>query len=241
MKEIAKEIDCSPYLISGNGSIIYNLNEEKTIYTNYLQKEKVLEIIKICEENSIFYSVFMTEIVITKSLKHDVAFYSYENTANGEMEIEIIEDIYEYVQKHEKEDFLKITICDNNKIIFSRIMDILKQIGGVDVLDVGHMSTKRVNTGEEEIKIAYFYTEITNENANKWTALQFLMKELGISSEEIMVIGDNVNDEEMIRNAGMGIAMGNSYPALKEMANDVVADNNKSGVAEAINKHINNA
>ena len=49
-----------------------------------------------------------------------------------------------------------------------------------------------------------------------------------------MTIGDNVNDKLMIENAGMGIAMGNSAPYIKEIADKVVANNNEDGVAEAV-------
>ena len=49
-----------------------------------------------------------------------------------------------------------------------------------------------------------------------------------------MSIGDNINDKEMLENAGMGIAMGNSAPYIKEMAKDVTLDNNANGVAEAL-------
>ena len=49
-----------------------------------------------------------------------------------------------------------------------------------------------------------------------------------------MAIGDNINDKMMIENAGMGVAMGNSDPAVKEVADKVVANNNENGVAEAI-------
>ena len=38
----------------------------------------------------------------------------------------------------------------------------------------------------------------------------------------------------MIENAGCGVVMGNSAPYIKEIANMVVADNNKDGVAEAV-------
>jgi len=228
MKGLATDIEASLYLVAGNGSVVYNIQEEKAIYTNYLSKEKVLEIVKKCDENSIFYSVFMNDTIITKGLKHDISFFSYENRLNEEMKIEVLEDIYEYVQNYENNDFLKITICDNNKIIFSRIMNVLREIKNIDVLDVAHMSTKRIKTGLEEIKIAYFYTEITNENANKWTALEYLIKELGITAEETMTIGDNINDIEMIKKSGMGVAMGNSYPELKEISKDSVADNDLS-------------
>lgn len=53
-----------------------------------------------------------------------------------------------------------------------------------------------------------------------------------------MAIGDNINDESIIRNAGMGVAMGNSAPYIQSFANCIVASNNEDGVAEAIYRYI---
>ena len=85
--------------------------------------------------------------------------------------------------------------------------------------------------------LEYFYTEITNENTDKWNAIKFLTNELGISKDEVMAIGDNVNDKMMIENAGCGVAMGNSAPYIKESADIVVSNNNEDGVAEAIEQN----
>ena len=84
-----------------------------------------------------------------------------------------------------------------------------------------------------------FYTEITNQNVNKWVALEELMKILKITRDEVIAIGDNINDKEMIENAGIGIVTGNSSPVMKEIADTIVSSNDESGVAEAINKYIN--
>ena len=59
-----------------------------------------------------------------------------------------------------------------------------------------------------------------------------------IKPEEVMAIGDNMNDKEMIQNSGLGVVMGNSNPIIKEMANVIVSDNNSEGVLEAINRFI---
>ena len=53
-----------------------------------------------------------------------------------------------------------------------------------------------------------------------------------------MAIGDNVNDKEMIENAGLGVVMGNSSPQMKELADIVVSDNNSDGIVEAVEKFI---
>ena len=69
---------------------------------------------------------------------------------------------------------------------------------------------------------------------DKWNAIIWLAKNLNINENEIMAIGDNINDKLMIENTGMGVAMGNSAPYIKEIADKVVSDNNDNGVAQAI-------
>ena len=91
-----------------------------------------------------------------------------------------------------------------------------------------------------DIPIEYFYTEIANENTNKWTAIKFLIEKLDIKKEEVMAIGDNANDIEMVENAGLGVAMGNSMLSVNGIGDIIVKDNNSDGVAEAINAYINN-
>jgi len=113
----------------------------------------------------------------------------------------------------------------------------LRQIKNIDVLEVAHLSRKLIKEGTRIVPIEYFYTEITNKNVNKWNAIAFLIEQLGIRKEEVMAIGDNVNDIEMIKNAGLGIAVNNSAPYIKEIADVIVLDNNSNGVAEAINRY----
>lgn len=102
------------------------------------------------------------------------------------------------------------------------------------------MSRKTIKDGTEDVQIEYFYTEITNKNVNKWTAIEYLLELENISPEEVMAIGDNVNDKEMIENSGLGVVMGNSSDQMKALANVVVSDNNSDGIVEAIQEYILN-
>lgn len=238
---IANEIKTNNYLISGNGATIYDIQNNKVLYNSYMSKKKVLEIIEICEKNSMFYNVYTNDVILTKSLNYNILFYHNENKKNPEdkkIKINIIDNIYKYIEEYEKEDILKITICDSNEFVFKSIMNKLKNIKNVDVLEVSHMSKKIIKHGSQEHEIAYYYTEITNENVNKWTALKELIKKLGIKEEEVIAIGDNINDKVMIENAGIGIVTGNSSPEMKKNADEVVSSNNDDGVAEAIINHI---
>ena len=238
---IASEINSDKYLISGNGASIYDIQKDEIIYNNYMTKEKVLEIIDICEKNSMFYNIYTNNSVLTKTLNYNILFYHNENKKNPEdkkIKINIINDMYSYIKNYVGDDLLKITICDSDRTIFNSIINKLKTVKNIDILEVEHMSRKIIKHGTEKFEISFFYTEITNQNVNKWSAIQELMKILKITKDEVIAIGDNVNDKEMIENAGVGIVTGNSSPAMKAIADLVVSSNDESGVAEAINKYV---
>lgn len=241
VENLAIELGVDNYLISGNGAVVYDIKERQIIYNQFLSKEKVLQIAKICEENSIYYNVYTETEIVTKSLSYNVLFYYYENLKKPEdkrTQINIVNDVVKYIEEYEKDRFLKITICEKNRLIFNSILRKINEVKDLDVLEVEFMSRKKVKNGTDEIPIEYFYTEITNQNVNKWTALEFLMNKLEIKPKEVAAIGDNMNDKEMIENSGLGIVMGNSNSKMKELADIVVKDNNSDGVCEAIEKYL---
>ena len=237
VKNLANEIGNNHYIICGNGSLIYDLQKEEIIYDKFIDKRKVLQIIQICEQNSIYYNVYTEDMVIAKNLSNNVLFYHQENAnkpENKKTKINLVDNIYDYVKNLENENILKFTISDQSNIIFNSIIKKIREIKNIDVLDVAHMSRKMIKSGTEEVSLEYYYTEITSENVDKWIAISWLADKLNINKEEIMTIGDNINDKMMIKNAGMGIAMGNSAPYIQEIADKVVANNNEDGVAEAV-------
>lgn len=238
VKTIAQEINSNKYFISGNGAIIYDITNDEIIYENTLKKQKVLDIIKICEENSIYYNIYTEKEILAKSLQCNVLYYYKENLNKDEKnktQINIVENIYNYISNRD-EKVVKITICDNHQVIFNSIMRKLKEISEIEVLEVSHMSRKIIKQGTEDVPIEYFYTEISAKNVDKWNAIEFLKEKMRIEKNEIIAIGDNMNDKTMIENAGLGIAMGESTPVIKEIA-DVVTDTNcNDGVAKALEK-----
>ena len=242
-KSLAVEIGLDNYIISGNGAVVYDIKNEEVVYDKFLSKEQVFNVIDVCEANSIFYNIYTEDEVITKSLNYNVLFYHKENIKKIEEKrthINVVSNVKEYIEQSGNTKFLKITVCDESKMIFNGIIRKLKELGGLDILNVEHMSRKKFKLGTEEVSIEYHYTEITNENVNKWTAIEYLLNKLNIDKNDVVAIGDNINDREMIENSGLGIVMGNSNPIMKEIGNVVVADNNSEGVLEAFNKYILN-
>ena len=119
IKAIAKEIDSKNYFIAGNGAIVYDVKKEEIIYEKTMSKEKVLEIIKICEENSISYNVYTEQEILSTGLKYNVLYYHKENLKKEESKktkINIVNNMYEYIKNKNDARFLKITICDEKKL-----------------------------------------------------------------------------------------------------------------------------
>ena len=96
------------------------------------------------------------------------------------------------------------------------------------------MSRKIIRQGTEDVPIEYFYTEISAKNVDKWNTIEFLAQKMNILPEEMVAIGDNINDIKMINNAGLGVAMGQSSPKVQEMANYITKTNLEDGVSYAI-------
>lgn len=240
MEKMSIELGINNFLVAGNGACIYDIQNKKNIYESYIEKQKALKIIKVCKENSIFFNIYTNEGIITESLNYNVKVFNNENNYrpnNKRTNIEIVDNIETYIGNNNFK-ILKIIICDESKIIFNNIIEKLKNIKGVDVLDIEHMSRKIIRVGTEEHKVEYFYTEVTNQSTNKWRTLEFLGERLNIKKEEMICIGDNINDLEMVKNAGIGIVMKNSALEKQNIADYITEDNNSDGVANAIYKYV---
>ena len=243
VKSFASQIGSENYSICGNGAILYDMANDKILYNKFISKKKILEIIKICEENNIYYNVYTETEILTRTIQYSALFYKQENERKNskyQTNIKVVDDVYKYVKEDKNNNYIKVTIYDDNIQIFNQILKKLRKIWGIDVLDVGHMSRKMVKIDNEDVEIKYYYTEITKKNVNKWNAIKVLIKKLGIKPSEVVAFGDNVNDKEMLEKAGLGVVMENSADYIKKYADKVTTENNSDGVAEAIEKYVLN-
>jgi hydroxymethylpyrimidine pyrophosphatase-like HAD family hydrolase len=78
--------------------------------------------------------------------------------------------------------------------------------------------------------------EVFAAGVDKWRGLQWVAQQHEIATDEIVVIGDEINDIAMIRAAGCGIAMGNAIDLIKREADHVTLTCEQSGVAHAIDQ-----
>lgn len=107
-----------------------------------------------------------------------------------------------------------------------KLDDLYKELTG-DFRDIVHIT-----------KSKSFFLEFAHPLATKGRALHSLATSLGFTAEEVMAVGDSQNDLDMIKYAGLGVAMGNAVPQIKELARYITCKNDDDGVAEAIEKFV---
>lgn len=240
VKEIAKMMSVDNYMICDNGASIYDINSDELVYAEYIDKPTVLDIVKTCIENNIYYMVFTTKEIIVKDLKHmALAFYkkrhNYGDEVSGAAKITYAD--IDYIE-NVKEKFIRIIVCDQDRVVYNSIVKKLKKYDSVELMAAPHISNKIINDGEKQILLTYSYVELLPKNTNKWIAIQKLTNKLNIKPEEVMAIGDNFNDIEMIKNAGLGVAMNNGSPVAKEVARVIAPSNDQDGVAVVLEQYV---
>lgn len=86
------------------------------------------------------------------------------------------------------------------------------------------------------LDLQFFYyadcaADVVHKGTSKATGLDWLLGTLGLSAAQLVAAGDSSNDLAMIRYAGLGVAMGNADPAVKEAADAVCPTDEEDGVA----------
>ena len=74
------------------------------------------------------------------------------------------------------------------------------------------------------------------QNIDKAHSLQKLLSSIGLTADEMICCGDGYNDLSMIEYAGLGVAMENAQPVIKEAANFVTRSNDEDGILYVIDR-----
>lgn len=110
--------------------------------------------------------------------------------------------------------------------------------GTPEEMDGAEQDFKRLQLEElHAIRSGDSFIDVMSTAASKGKAVKQLAEQWQVPRERIMAIGNYYNDVEMLRFAGLGIAMGNSPEAVKSAADAVTASNNEDGVAAAFVKY----
>jgi len=81
-----------------------------------------------------------------------------------------------------------------------------------------------------------FFLEIMPPGVDKAFALEKLMEHLNLSVESLICVGDGYNDVSMMKYAGLGVAMDNAHPGVKEHADYITKSNDEDGIVDVLEK-----
>lgn len=233
VKNFCKNLHAS-YGIFGNGSQIVDLKTGKEIFRKVLSQEEVNKCINIAKEQNLHVHIYTENQVITPQLLYmDLRNFKLKKSIyQCDLDFKLVPNIEEYIKMHDPVIFKLVISSTNN------LEELKERINSKMNLTV-YRITKLKEYRDKIINKEYEYLDITPNKTNKEEALKILSKYLNFVPLEVMAIGDNLNDIDMIKNSGIGVAVANAYDAVKKVATyTTLKDAQNSGFAEAVYKYI---
>ena len=219
--------------INLNGAMVFN-TQGKLMVKEPIKRDKALEIIHLLEKTDYYFEIITAEHVYYNSkmrrianfahlvtgLNKNISFKKAVSVAGGSdqvLKVNFVKDYRELISQPNFEVMKLIAFNNRGEEAFKSIKKDLANLGNIVV----------TASGANNI-------EINSIKAQKGIALMDYAKLQGYKTEEVAAIGDNLNDESMISMAGVGVAMANAIPKIKQLASIVTKINNEDGVAFAI-------
>ena len=180
-------------------------------------------------EATLTEDVVRTSIRLTEKQPLDMIVYS-------DMKL-WVREMTPVIREYMKKDRVQCRPWDTPDFLFqSKVNKILIIKNDQDFSPVLEALAPMAGTRCELVRSEPTYLEILPASVSKGRALKMLVDRMGIDIREVIAIGDNLNDLEMIREAGLGVAVENAHPQLKEHAQYIAASNLDHAVADVIQK-----
>ena len=212
------------YFITSNGGAVYDAVEDKTLYSAEILPERALQVLDYMDTLDVIYdcyagnSGYMNRSFMEKADAYfpgpvlHAMLHSYTLKTR-----EPVEDLREFIRSS-NQPLLKL------QMFFGDYTERKRQLALLPDLFPDLVITSSLDNN----------IEINSAEATKGRALGALCRALGLSKDEVMAFGDGSNDLEMLRYAGLAVAMENADPALKQEADYITRTNNQSGFAAAL-------
>lgn len=226
-KRFVEEIDENLIIFANNGNIVRNIKDDRVLIKKYLDTDDFYTLIREGEVKGLHPIIHVDyfdegyDILI----ESDVNDLKYSNYFSGKVD-----------GCKQVEDFLLVKDPRVLTVVYMGEEDEIESF-----LDsVTKKYPEKYSSNIMENISAGALLEIMNPLGSKWLSLEEYSKEKGISREEIIAIGDDNNDIEMIKKAGLGIAMKNASLGVKKVADIITKeDNNEDGVANILREVLN--
>lgn len=232
-KDICSKCNAS-YGIFGNGTQIINLKTGEEIYKNIVSIEDFNICYEIAKKHNLHVHIYTDSEIVTSKLEYmDLRNYILNGSKNSDsLKFKIINDLHSYVNKNKSQIF-KLVISSQSSLDAIKTTILEKSN-----LNINHIK-KTKQYKDTIINKEYEYLDITPKNIGKGYALNYLSNLLNVNTQDIMAIGDNVNDIDMLKVSGIGVTLSDAYDEIKKVATytttNSVAD---SGFAEAVYKFV---
>lgn len=232
-KYISNLIDCD-YGVFSNGNHIFDLNSNKTIKITNIAKDAFKDIYIFCKRNNLYIHVNLEYEKISDKLeyfclKHKLLNERYPD--NSKSNCYVVDDLIDYVKN---KNVSKIVIVSDSKMD-----NYVKQLDKILKKYNLFITETNNNLYENILNKTINYIEIGASNSTKSTGLKYLINQLKISSNNVYVFGDGMNDFEVLSEFKNSICMSNGCKEIKKISKFITTkDNNNSGVTEMVKKII---
>ncbi|MGL5245711.1 MAG: Cof-type HAD-IIB family hydrolase [Sarcina sp.] len=203
------------YAICHNGAAVYRTDNFKLIKSKAIKGKNLKELYKLKKEIGLYMHAYTNEdcLAYERNMYTDIEkLYSGKDVVVLDYDKDVDDDL----------DIMKVLMFEEENILDEKINKIPKDY------------FERYNI----VRSLPVILEFLNKETNKGNGVKELSEYLGIKKEEIICIGDQENDLEMIKFAGLGVAMGNAIDKVKECAKYITDTNDNDGVAKVIEKFI---
>ncbi|MBV7271698.1 sugar-phosphatase [Clostridiaceae bacterium UIB06] len=217
IEKYLKQLDLigeNDYAVSFNGAVIQNTKTGEIIAKSYMNLNDLKYLYELSKKLNVNIHFLTPSSCVTPKINK----YSQLESDLNNIPLEIVD--FDNIDKNTT--IVKIMFIDHESILDKVIKKLPEDI----------------NNRYTVLRSAPYFLEFINKEVNKGFGVKTLAKNLGINQEEIICMGDAENDIHMIKYAGLGVAMGNAFPIVKEVANYVTKTNEGHGVAHVINKFI---
>ncbi|MBZ9607106.1 Cof-type HAD-IIB family hydrolase [Clostridium estertheticum] len=207
-------IDEVDYIISMNGVSIFDTKSRETYDFGYVDEEIINEVYNAYKDYDVSFAVHEGNCLICNK---KTTYTDIECEVNG-YGVSEISDFSRAINKK----YAKLMIIGEKCIVD----DIHSKLAEID--------SKKFNF----FKSHDYFLEIVKTGVSKGNALVKLCKLKDIDISNVMAIGDNLNDLDMIKNSGFGVAVENAHEELKKYAGFITKSNDENGFAYACDELI---
>lgn len=208
------------YIISSNGAEIYYCKNDDEIFNCEVDEELCKELYCLAAQRDFFVKIDTRYARYLNDIK-----YLWLRDPGA---IEIDEDIEEFLKKNK---VLQFSIGAETEHEIDEIEKYVEKNPYVK------MENKfLVKKDGKQI----WLINIVNKSVSKGNAISGLCKYLKIDLKDAVAFGDDMNDISMLQTVGLGVAMENALPEIKEIANKIIGNNNRPSIAECIYEIIEN-